>query len=109
MNKMNNNIPDSKGHNAFKRDKSFENLMEFYCGKNLFNKIKPQFIQLGELIGSKIEDLTLSADKSPPQLIKRTRAGVNVDRIIKHPDFGSLEKIAFSEFFPSAFVINIAV
>ena len=72
--------------------------MNFYCGKNLFQRIKPQFTKLGELVGDKIENLTLSADKSPPELIKRSRTGVNYDKIEKHPDFQALEKIAFSEF-----------
>ena len=98
MKQIINNIPDSKGYNAFKRDKSFEKLMNFYCGKNLFQRIKPQFTKLGELVGDKIENLTLSADKSPPELIKRSRTGVNYDKIEKHPDFQALEKIAFSEF-----------
>ena len=90
MKQIINNIPDSKGYNAFKRDKSFESLMNFYCGKNLFQRIKPQFTKLGELVGDKLENLTLSADKYPPELIKRSRTGVNYDKIEKHPDFQTL-------------------
>ena len=107
MKQIINNIPDSKGYNAFKRDKSFESLMNFYCGKNLFQRIKPQFTKLGELVGDKLENLTLSADKSPPELIKRSRTGVNYDKIEKHPDFQALEKIAFSEFGLALFLIGI--
>ena len=35
-----NNIPDSKGYNAYTRDKSFGKLLEYYCGKDLFKKIE---------------------------------------------------------------------
>ena len=50
-----NNIPDSKGYNAYTRDKSFSKLLEFYCGKDLLKKIEHKFIELGELVGSIIE------------------------------------------------------
>jgi hypothetical protein len=31
-----NNIPDSKGMNSYLRDKPFAKLLEYYCGKELF-------------------------------------------------------------------------
>ena len=46
-----NNIPDSKGINAYLRDKSFSKLLEYYCGKELFEQVENKFIELGEVVG----------------------------------------------------------
>ena len=98
MNNLFNNIPDSRGINAYKRDKYFSKLLEFYVGKDLLNQIEDKFIELGECVGSELEDLALSADKNPPKLIKRLRDGSLSNTIEKHPDFIKLEKIAFEKF-----------
>ena len=98
MNNLVNNIPDSRGINAYKRDKYFSKLLEFYVGKDLLNQIEDKFIELGECVGSELEDLALSADKNPPKLIKRLRDGSLSNTIEKHPDFIKLEKIAFEKF-----------
>ena len=97
-NLIENNIPDSKGYNAYIRDKSFAKLLEFYCGKDLFEKIENKFFELGKKVGEEIENLSITADKNPPQLIKKTRSGLSVNEILKHPDFKNLEKIAFGDF-----------
>ena len=98
MNNLVNNIPDSRGINAYTRDKYFSKLLEFYVGKDLLNQIEDKFIELGECLGSELEDLALSADKNPPKLIKRLRDGSLSNTIEKHPDFIKLEKIAFEKF-----------
>ena len=97
MNNLVNNIPDSRGVNAYTRDKFFSKLLEFYAGKDLLNQIEDKFIELGECVGSELEDLALSADKNPPKLIKRLRDGSLSNTIEKHPDFIKLEKIAFEK------------
>ena len=98
LNYLLNNIPDSKGLNAYTRDKFFSKLLEFYVGKDLLNQIEDKFIELGECVGSELEDLALSADKNPPKLIKRLRDGSLSNTIEKHPNFIKLEKIAFEKF-----------
>ena len=93
-----NNIPDSKGINAYLRDKSLAKLLEYYCGKELFEKVENKFIELGEVVGSELEKLALSADKNPPKLKKRSRVGELTNDIEKHPDFIKIEKFAFEKF-----------
>ena len=93
-----NNIPDSKGANAYHRDKSFSKLLEFYSGKDMLSKIESQFIELGEIVGNQLEDLALTADKNSPKLSKRARDGSFTNTIEKHPDFIKLEKYAFERF-----------
>ena len=98
MNSIINNIPDSKGTNAYYRDKSFSKLLEFYSGKDMLSKIESKFVELGEIVGSELEDLALSADKNSPKLSKRSRDGSFTNTIEKHPDFIKLEKYAFERF-----------
>ena len=98
MNHLLNNIPDSKGTNAYYRDKSFSKLLEFYSGKDMLSKIESKFVELGEIVGSELEDLALSADKNSPKLSKRSRDGSFTNTIEKHPDFIKLEKYAFEKF-----------
>ena len=93
-----NNIPDSKGINAYYRDKSFAKLLEYYCGKELFEQVENKFIELGEVVGSELEELALSADKNPPKLKKKSRVGELSNDIEKHPDFIKIEKFAFEKF-----------
>ena len=93
-----NNIPDSKGINSYLRDKSFAKLLEYYCGKELFEQVENKFIELGEVVGSELEELALSADKNPPKLKKRSRVGESSNNIEKHPDFIKIEKLAFEKF-----------
>ena len=52
-----NNIPDSKGINAYLRDKSFSKLLEYYCAKELFEQVENKFIELGEIVSSELEEL----------------------------------------------------
>ena len=54
-----NNIPDSKGINAYLRDKSFSKLLEYYCGKELFDQVENKFIELGEVVGSEYSVLSV--------------------------------------------------
>ena len=98
MNHLLNNIPDSKGTNAYYRDKSFSKLLEFYSGKDMLSKIESKFVELGEIVGTELEDLALSADKNSPKLSKRSRDGSFTNTIEKHPDFIKLEKYAFERF-----------
>src|SRR5205814_9452787 len=54
--------------------------------------------RLGALAGGELDELALVADKHPPQLRSRTRAGEERQSIDKHPAYRRLEHIAFSEY-----------
>ncbi|MCP6082564.1 hypothetical protein NL341_26575, partial [Klebsiella pneumoniae] len=44
-----------------------------------------------------LDTLALSADKTPPVLASRTRRGEDRQRILKHPDYVALERVAYAE------------
>jgi len=92
------NIPDSIGTNSFRSDPQFECLLNIYLPNDILDLVIPHFDKMGELAGELLEELALEADKNPPVLRTRTRNGAEDDRIIKHPSYVELEKLAFGEF-----------
>ena len=50
------------------------------------------------LAGGELDELALVADKNPPELRSRTRAGEDRQSIDKHPAYRRLEEVAFSEY-----------
>lgn len=92
------NIPDSKGLNAFRSDPLLQSLLTVYLDKSDLELAVSQCDRMGQLVGEKLEDLALSADKNPPVLTTRSRNGADDERIHKHPDYQELERYAFGEF-----------
>lgn len=91
-------LPDSRGLNLYTADAGFDPLLRLYLGHELHAHLRPHFEKLGALAGSELDELALTADKNPPQLRSRTRAGVDRESIDKHPAYRRLEEVAFSEY-----------
>lgn len=91
------NIPDSSGMNLFDCDPSLARLLSTYLPAEVLAPWLPTLQQLGARAGGELDRLALSADKNPPVLAARTRRGEDLQRVIKHPDFVSLERVAYSE------------
>ena len=53
---------------------------------------------MGRLVGDRLEELALIADKNPPTLQIRARNGADLEKIHKHPAYEELERYAFGEF-----------
>ncbi|NDW02256.1 acyl-CoA dehydrogenase family protein [Salipiger sp. PrR002] len=92
------NVPDSRGMNAYHADPSFAALLSVYVPKSLHPVLEPQLERMGALVGDRLEQLALAADKNPPTLSLRDRTGAAVQRIEKHPAYEELERYAFGEF-----------
>ena len=91
-------LPDSRGLNLYTADSGFDPLLRLYLGHELHAHLRPHFERLGALAGSELDELALTADKNPPQLRSRTRAGADQQSIEKHPAYRRLEEVAFSEY-----------
>lgn len=92
------NIPDSKGVSACSLDPDFLKLLRVYLDPELYRSLEPRFLELGERVGSELEQLALSADKNPPTLRRRSRSGEPEESVVKHPDFVALEQVAFGDY-----------
>ena len=90
-------VPDARGINLFESDAS-RSLLGCYLSPELHAHLLPHLTRLGALAGSHLDDLAGVADKNPPTLSVRSRAGLDEHRVVKHPAYVELEKWAYSEF-----------
>jgi acyl-CoA dehydrogenase len=91
-------IPDSRGLNLFLADPMSAPLLGLYLPAALLAHLRPQLERLGALAGGHLDELAGIADRHPPTLSVRTRRGVDESRVVKHPAYVEMERIAFGEF-----------
>lgn len=91
-------VPDRAGANAYTDDPEFARLLTLYLPPELLAHLQPHLHRLGELAGGELDRLAHSADLNPPRLEHRSRAGVDAQRVLKHPDYVAMERLAFGEF-----------
>lgn len=91
-------VPDRHGANFYTTDAELQSLLKLYLPADLLAHLQPYLRRMGELAGGRIDELAGIADKNPPTLEHRTRAGVDRQRIVKHPAYEELERIAYGEF-----------
>ena len=91
-------VPDAHGTNLFDADTELQALLPLYLDADLHAHLLPHLRQLGGLAGGVLDSLALTADKNPPTLEHRSRSGLDAQRIVKHPAYVELERVAFSEY-----------
>jgi len=91
-------IPDRHGQNLFSTDTELPRLLALYLPDDLRTHMQPHFERLGELAGGRLDELAGIADRHPPELEHRTRTGLDAQRIVKHPAYVAMERLALSEF-----------
>ena len=94
---MSHPVPDAHGLNLFEVDPGSD-LLACYLPKDLHQHLLPHLHRLGALAGSVLDDLASLADKHPPTLSVRTRAGIDISQVSKHPAYVELERYAYREF-----------
>ncbi|MFV0297582.1 MAG: acyl-CoA dehydrogenase family protein [Hyphomicrobiaceae bacterium] len=92
------NIPDSAGMNVFRADPGMAQLLSIYLEPGLQGVATANLDKLGALVGQRLEELALTADKNPPVLSIRARNGAPSEIVHKHPAYVELERYAFGEF-----------
>jgi acyl-CoA dehydrogenase len=91
-------VPDRAGANAYLDDPELQSLLPLYLPPELHQHLQPHLLRLGELAGGRLDELAHTADLHPPNLQHRSRAGVDAQRVNKHPAYIEMERLAFSEF-----------
>ncbi len=91
-------VPDQRGANLFATDPGLQSLLSVYLQPELVTHLRPQLMRLGELAGGKLDELANTADKHPPELQYRSRAGLDEQKVLKHPAYVEMERLAFSEY-----------
>lgn len=91
-------VPDRHGQNLFTTDAELHKLLALYLPPELLQHMRPHFERLGALAGGPLDELAQTADKNPPTLSLRTRTGIDDQKVIKHPAYIEMERLALSEF-----------
>lgn len=91
-------VPDQAGVNLYSTDPMLETLLGVYLPPELLAHLKPHLQRLGALAGGMLDELAGIADKNPPTLQHRTRSGIDAQKILKHPAYVEMERLAFGEF-----------
>jgi acyl-CoA dehydrogenase len=91
-------VPDQHGVNLYETDPDLGRLLPLYLPAPVFRLLQPHLHQLGALAGGVLDALAQTADKNPPTLEHRTRSGIDAQRIVKHPAYVEMERLAFSRF-----------
>jgi alkylation response protein AidB-like acyl-CoA dehydrogenase len=91
-------VPD-RGHvNAYAEDQELQQLLALYLPADLHTHLQPYFERMGELAGGAVDDWAREADRHPPELEMRSRCGREQQRIVKHPAYVEMEKVAYQQF-----------
>jgi acyl-CoA dehydrogenase len=91
-------VPDQHGVNLFDSDPELKRLLSLYLPADLLGHLLPHLRHLGGLAGGVLDALAHTADHHPPVLEHRTRTGLDLQRIVKHPAYVDLERVAFSQY-----------
>jgi alkylation response protein AidB-like acyl-CoA dehydrogenase len=91
-------IPDARGINLYTADPMAKALFAAYLPAPLHAHLEPHFERLGLLAGGRLDELAGIADRNPPTLSVRDRRGADVSRVVKHPAYVEMERIAFADF-----------
>jgi len=91
-------LPDSRGINLYEADPSFPALLALYLDAKLHRHLLPHLERMGVLAGDELDELAATADRNPPALHHRTRAGEERQWIERHPAYRRLEQVAFGDF-----------
>ncbi len=91
-------VPDAHGTNLFDTDPTLGALLPLYLEPALLLHLRPHLQRLAGLAGGVLDTLAGSADRHPPELEHRTRAGLDLQRIVKHPDYVAMERVAFGDY-----------
>ncbi|MGL6112502.1 MAG: acyl-CoA dehydrogenase family protein, partial [Rubrivivax sp.] len=91
-------IPDRHDVNLFTSDPTLRELLPLYLPADLVEHLLPHLTRLGALAGGVLDELAHSADMHPPTLQQRTRSGIDAQRILKHPAYVEMERVAFGDY-----------
>jgi acyl-CoA dehydrogenase len=91
-------VPDQHGVNLYTSDPELARLLWLYLPAELLAHLQPHLQRLGERAGGELDSLAHTADQNPPTLEHRTRSGQDAQRIVKHPAYVDLERVAFSDY-----------
>lgn len=89
---------DCRGMNFYDADPSLRQLLELNLPGDILEAVGGELNRLGELAGTRLDELAFEADANPPRLHARDRLGRDEDWIEHHASYRELERHAYCEF-----------
>lgn len=89
---LTNNFKQSR--NFFQSDRLLQHVVQKKLNDEALNAIQDRLEYIGEKAAQEMDQLSLTADQNPPQLVKRDRWGEDINAIAFHPDYQTLVDIA---------------
>lgn len=90
--------PTCRGLDFFAIDRSLRSLLPLYMDSPLLAHLEPHLGELGRLAGGRLADLADLAERHPPELRARDRAGRDEEWVEYHPAYRAMEEIGFGRF-----------
>ncbi|WP_247438171.1 hypothetical protein [Bradyrhizobium sp. 139] len=87
--------PTCRGLNYYEADPHFRAILPLHASASLLSRINPHLVELGELAGNELYDLS---EACPPILHTRDAYGRDEEWIEYHPVYRRMEEIAFGRF-----------
>ncbi|AWW28825.1 acyl-CoA dehydrogenase [Echinicola strongylocentroti] len=89
---VNENFVPSK--NFFVSDKILVHFLQKEFSEDVWSMMQSRLSKLGKCAASDMDELSLTAERNPPRLVKRDLFGRDVEKIVFHPSYKELLKIA---------------
>ncbi len=90
--------PDTTGLNFYTLDRSLQDLLDIHLEPRLRAHVEPHLVELGGLVGGRLDECARLADRHTPILHQRDKFGRDVQTIEYHPAYRELEDAAFGRF-----------
>lgn len=91
-------MPETRGLNFFEEDRNLDFILKHYLSSDDYQRALPHLKELGEIAGSKLDELSRVADKQTPELINYNAKGERVDEVEYHPSYKEMESLGYEKF-----------
>ncbi|MGW8428368.1 acyl-CoA dehydrogenase family protein [Peribacillus simplex] len=91
-------MPETRGLNFFKEDLNLPFILQSYLSKEDYDRALSYLTELGEIAGTRLDELSRIADKHTPELIAFNGKGERVNEVDYHPAYKEMEYLGYSKF-----------
>ena len=91
-------MPETKGLNFFKEDSNLSFILNRYLSKEDYDHALSYLTELGEIAGTRLDELSRIADKHTPELVTFNHKGERINEVNYHPAYKEMEYLGYSKF-----------
>lgn len=91
-------MPTTRGLNFYAEDPNLEFVCSTVMDGDALDRARPLLVEMGRVAGGELDALAAEADRNPPTLRAWDECGQRVDKVVHHPAYLQMERIAFERF-----------